>query len=249
MDLSEKIALFEDLSEDEKTKLKEKFIVTLTLIPYDDMHKIYDYLKEQGVKITRASYIKVFCNQLYEITKKFDILKEINETGLYLENPIRINNNVIDIYRRIKYCRQNDIPYKDGNKYEKFLFSEVDFQNMVKGRVPENNFEQNENILINNEKNNEEIILEPANDEKEEIDLSSYMDGTELDEGIADLESAKEDLTEAKTTNFADIRNDLERELANLNELKNNSSNEMVSFDEIMPEIYEDSYEGMRRAA
>lgn len=234
-----------NLSPEERKKTEEKFLVTLSLISEEDLKTILEYLNSQRVQISKAREIKVLGNSKEDIAKKFDILDGIHETDIYIQDPTMINRNVIDIYKKIQYCKQNSIPYKkEDGMYEGFLFSEIEWQKILNraSEVLNESASPIEEIVTIEPVIEEELIIEtPVEEEIEEIehiDIKDYMNATN---DIAELE--------AKTTNFESIREDLEsqlRELDALNSLNSNdlSEDNVISFGDIEPESY-----GMGRAA
>lgn len=124
MGLREKLDLLK-LSEKERKIAEEKFLTSLSLVSYDELKEIVDYLATKNVFITKARQLKALANFKNDISRNFDILGEIHETEIYVQDPQKISWNVIDINKKIKYCIQNGIAYKkaDGT-YEEFLFSE-----------------------------------------------------------------------------------------------------------------------------
>lgn len=235
MDLSKKINLFEDVFKDLSEEAKMKFIVPLRLVSYEDLVKVVEFLKSLGIVITKPSQFKTLVNSTEEIKKKVQILEEIGAIDIYLEDPNRINKNVIDIYRRIKYCKQYGITYKKGNKYEEFLFSETAFNELINEPVPK----KVEFSFIPDE---EPPIVDNPDDNL--IDLKNYMDfGSDIsaiDNGINALKSAQGELNTTepeKTTNFDSIRDQLNAQLADL---------DVINFDDINVEQYDT---GMRRVA
>lgn len=116
------------LGKEERAKAESKFLVSVILMNPDTIK----YLNEQDIIIKKAKDIKVATNSPEEVQKKIGILNEIHETEIYKQDPSRINHNVIDIYKRIQYCKQYNIPYKkEDGSYEKFLFSEITFQQLI----------------------------------------------------------------------------------------------------------------------
>ena len=111
MELIEKLSLL-NLNEKEEKKAKEKFMATLSLVSENELRERLDFLKSKNVEITKAKEIKVLAIPVEELSKKFSILDEIHETDLYISEPSTLSLNVIDIYKKIKYCIQNNIEYK-----------------------------------------------------------------------------------------------------------------------------------------
>ena len=111
MAITDKIALL-NFDEKEEKKVREKFIATLSLISEEEMKERLDFLRSRNVILTKAKEVRILVVPIDELIKKFSILNEIHETDLYVSDPITLSLNVIDIYKRIKYCIQNNIEYK-----------------------------------------------------------------------------------------------------------------------------------------
>lgn len=109
-DINAKLDLLE-LNERERNIALEKFLVTLSIVSLDEIKRIVEFLKLKDVHITKARELKVLCNDYNEIIKNFNIIDSINELDMYREDPIRINNNALDIFKKIKYCTQMGISY------------------------------------------------------------------------------------------------------------------------------------------
>lgn len=230
------------LSNEERTKAEEKFLATLALVSFDELRNTSEYLRNQGVNITKAREIKVVGNSKDEIAKKFNILNEIHETDIYKQDPTMINRNVIDVYKKIQYCKQIGKAYKkEDGTYESFLFNEILWQETFNKEV--------EPVISSNNYStvDEEIItLEPVISEGNEIEENNVIDASKYMD-IKDYMDADDDMDkiEAKTTNFAAIRQELEGQLAELDALKNDINfGDEISFADLEPESY-----GMGRAA
>lgn len=247
MALKDKLALL-NLSEEEKVKAEQKFLATLALVSEDELKDTTGYLNTQGVQITKAKEIKVVANSKEEIAKKFNILGEIHETAIYKQDPSMINRNVIDVYKKIKYCIQVGKNYKrEDGTYEPFLFSEAAWQQefnressvVIEDATPSKPLEDNlitvdpviEPVIVEEAI---EAVVEPVKDTKH-VDIKEYM---------ASSPSKDFEELEAKTTNFASIRQELEGQLAELDALKSMSFEDEISFADLEPETY-----GMGRAA
>jgi len=192
MGLKEKLDLLINLSEREKNIAKEKFLASFAYVSEEELKDIIGYLDSQGVKITKAREIKVFANLKTEIAKKFNILSEIHETGIYKQDPTLINRNVIDIYKKINYCIQTSKPYKSEGKYESFLFNELSWKK-----------EFNKENVVEELPIVEPILTQEPVIDKNHIDIKDIINNSiEIEENIA------------KTTSFADLK----EELANLKE-------------------------------
>ena len=118
MTIIDKIALL-NLGEKEEKKAKEKFMAALSLISEEELRERLGFLEGKDVRITKAKDIKVLVIPTEELAKKFSILDEIHETDLYVSVPSALLLNVIDVYKKLKYCIQNGIKYKDGLDYDK----------------------------------------------------------------------------------------------------------------------------------
>ena len=120
------------LGKEERRKAEDKFLASLALVSEEELREVTEYLNSEGVQITKAKDIKVVVNSKDEIAKKFSILNEIHETDVYRQDPSRINRNVIDVYKRIQYCKQIGKSYKkEDGTYEAFLFNEMLWQQMM----------------------------------------------------------------------------------------------------------------------
>lgn len=131
MGIKEKLDLL-SLSEKERKIAEEKFLACLSLVTYEELKDIVDYLSSKNVTITKARQLKVLTNLKNDISRNFDILGEIHETAIYEQDPSKISSNVIDINKKIKFCIQNGIQYKkEDGSYEQFLFSEKAWQEKI----------------------------------------------------------------------------------------------------------------------
>lgn len=129
--INEKLELL-SLPEEEKKKAY-KFLAALSLVSVDELKDILTLLQKNGISISKAREIKVLANTKEEISKKFDILGQIGELGFYKQNPTRISSNVIDVYKKIQYCKQIGKAYKkEDGSYESFLFDELKWQEVSK---------------------------------------------------------------------------------------------------------------------
>ena len=205
MNLKEKLDMLE-LSPAERKKAQEKFLATLSLISVEELKEVLEFLASRGIFIKNAREIKVLANTKEEILKKYNILEEVKEVGLYKQDPSKINFNVIDVYKRIQQCKQMNMPYKkEDGSYEKFLFSEGLWQEVVAK-------EANLNIVspvtpsIEEEIVTVDPIVPPVEPIKEETD-DKYMD---IQEYIAS--SIEEEPVEEKTTTFDVISSELEEQ-------------------------------------
>lgn len=243
MTLTEKLDKL-DLNPEERIKAEEKFLASLALVTDEELEEVVSRLKSFGISITKARELKIIPNSSDEIAKKFSILGEIHETDLYKEDPRRINLNVIDIYKRIKYCKQTGRSYKteDGG-YKSFLFSEGEWQNaftQTPSAVDSIGSIENEKSIdegLSLEKNDDVVTLEPlfnpevnndfSHNDPDHIDINEYMKANRDAEKIA-----------AETTNFANIRKELEDKFAELDNIKSFNPDDVISFNDIEVENY-----------
>lgn len=234
------------LSDEERAKASGKFLATLALVSEEELNEVLTYLSSQGVQITNAREIKVLADTKAVMAKKFSILGEIHEEGIYREDPTLISRNAIDIYKKIQYCKQNGIAYKrEDGIYEPFLFSEAAWQKTfnrestvvsdVAKTTAGDSIITIEPVVTSVLEVVEPVIPVAVEPESEDhIDIKEYM-----------MSSDDEAELEARTTNFAAIRKELEGQLAELDALKNMSFDDSeISFTDLEPETY-----GMGRAA
>jgi len=206
MNISEKLDML-GLSPAERKKAQEKFLATLALISVEELKEVLEFLASHGIYIKNAREIKVLANSKEEISKKYNILEEVKEVGLYKNDPAKINYNVIDVYKKIQYCKQMNIPYKkEDGTYEKFLFNEGLWQEVVAKEAslivstPVTPVVEEEIISV------DPIVSTPVEPVKEEAD-DKYMD---IQEYIAS--SLEEEPVEEKTTTFDVITSELEEQ-------------------------------------
>lgn len=233
--LKEKLALL-SLDEKEKDKVKGKFWATLSLNTVEELKERINYLKDKNVNIIKANSIKVLNIPIEELAKRFSILEEIHETDLYKVEPLALSFNVIDIYKKIKYCKQNGISYRSSEgKYESFLFNENEWEKKL-----------NNNVLVNNEPKNVEnlnvSVSEPTFDNlfvNDESNVTPFNSEKELNN------------IETKVSQFENIKDELEKELESLNDEGYNNEptfdNNIISFADINPDTYDFGY-GRRTA-
>ena len=96
MSINEKLDML-NLSPVERKKVQDKFLATLALITVEELKELLDFLMERGIYIKNAREVKVLANSKEEILKKYNILEEIKEFGLYINDPSRINCNVVEV--------------------------------------------------------------------------------------------------------------------------------------------------------
>ena len=235
--LKEKIDLL-GLSEEEREKLEEKFAPSLSYVSIDEMKAVLDVLARKGEKITKAREVKVLTNPASKIEKNYDFIEEAHEPNIYAGNILLLSCPVVDIFKRINYCRQYNIPYKnEDGTYKEFLFKEGMFQHEVNGLAPamtdpvEEMTPLEENDTINVTVPEVEIENNPTDNEvKEPQDVNDYM---QAEADLNDIES--------QTTTFAQIKQDLEAQLAELDALRSQSdydNDNVYRFNDIEQETY-----------
>lgn len=264
MALKEKLDLL-DLSEEERKKAESKFLATLSFVSDSEIREIVDYLNTKGIRITKAREIKILGDSKVEIAKKFSILEEIHEEGIYRSNPLLITRNALDIYKKIMYCIQLGKPYKkEDGTYEEFLFSEIEWQKSFNKGSETVTKEDSVDSLVEPILDEMEQVVEPLNQEelhKVDSSLSAEVEQTGISEenrgeviSFASLKSSVEKMQselgdiDSKTNDLATQRQALEQEYNRLNDFKNSFTDalneEFIGFGEIEPESY-----GMRRVA
>lgn len=220
MELKEKLDLLVDLPKKERAKAEAKFMAALALTSEKEISDVLAYLRTKNVVIKDAKAIKVLANGVEELTKKFSILEEIHATDIY-EDANRLNYNALDIYKKIKYCIQTGIAYKkEDGSYEQFLFDEAMWLDVF-NRKPE----QKEEGIVTFEPVVEEPTLEVVSD----VD-TKYRDITDIQ-----IESVPE------STNFAQVKAELESALTELGTIKDELSNanlEEINFADLEPDIF-----------
>lgn len=204
--INEKLDLL-NLPEEERKK-SYKFLATLALVTVEELKEILSFLAENGIYITKAREIKVLANTKEEILKKFNILNELGEIVIYKQDPTKINFNVIDVYKKIQYCKQIGKSYKkEDGTYEQFLFDEALWQQVSskteEAIVTETFTPVEEEIATLDPKvapsSFEKEVEEPIVVDEKHQDIQEYMAE----------EAAKEDKI-AKTTTFDIIHDELE---------------------------------------
>lgn len=119
------------LDEKELAKLP-KFYASLALIDESDLDKELELLTEHGIKISKASEIKVLTQTCEELQSKIGVLKEIGLTDIFVQDPSKLSSNAIEIYKRANYSMHHDMPIKDENgKYRNFLFSTKEWTDLM----------------------------------------------------------------------------------------------------------------------
>lgn len=275
MALKEKLDLL-DLSEEERKKAESKFLATLSFVSDSEIREIVDYLNTKGIRITKAREIKILGDSKVEIAKKFSILEEIHEEGIYRSNPLLITRNALDIYKKIMYCIQLGKPYKkEDGTYEEFLFSEIEWQKSFNKGSETVTKEDSVDSLVEPILDEMEQVVEPLNQEElhsigmedlissPQVDssLSAEVEQTGISEenrgeviSFASLKSSVEKMQselgdiDSKTNDLATQRQALEQEYNRLNDFKNSFTDALNEEFIGFGEIEPESY-GMRRVA
>ena len=275
MTLVEKISLLNFDAKEEK-KVKQKFLATLSLVNEEELRERLDFLKSKNVKISKGKEVKVLAIPVEELAKKFSILEEIHETDLYVSDPNFLLLNVIDIYKKIKYCIQNNIEYKwkkedNQYKYADFLKSENKWKEFVGSKDEKNVSEEKfglddslvtlepfsetpvaeqttENLFQEfstpldynfNTPNTEDNLVKFSELTTPQIEKPVKFENTIESKESKESKDLKESTEEFKTTNLADIRAELERELQELDKIKNTQAEpDEISFNDIEPDSY-----------
>lgn len=172
MSLKEKIELF-GLSEKETNKILDgRFSASLSLYTKEELIDVLEILKENGINISNAKDIKVYTMSVPEVTKNIGMLKEDGELDLYKSDPSMLPNNVIELHRRMKQCKQNNIEYKYLDENGNYIYEDfIKIKN-------ETEFQDELNKRIGNIKNETDIVLEenPENmsENEPEMDLDRF---------------------------------------------------------------------------
>lgn len=262
MTLKEKLDLF-NLSEKERRIAEEKFLASLNYATSEEIIANLGFLRSKGIEVTRAREIKVVTNSIDKLEKNVDFVGNVHELPAYKEDPNRINGNGLDIFKRVKYCSSNNITYKNADgTYKKFLFDETLFQAEISkmgndlsfrvtpiAREPEivtlePNIKPNDAIVEKLEQNIEENAetrvqsninagVEPTPVNTMDTQVATNNSAVDLGEYLS-ATNDMEDL-EAKTTDFATIRKELEGQLAELDNYRQSELGD-ISFNDIEPE-------------
>lgn len=250
MTLSDRLSYL-NLPDEESKKAISKFLVGLGMLEYAEFIEVINRLRQHKIEITKAKDIKVIANGLENIEKKINILDEIHEVDIYRQDPSRLNcNEVLKLYQRIQICKQTGIQYKkDDGTYELFLFNEYEWKKMMSSRnegiTPTPEFTPVQEDIVTLEPVVEvEPIITPVDEMVAiEPEVSPVLDTDHID--IQDyMASQSDDIEEiqAKTTNFAAVREELEGfrdQLAELDELKSQIDfGDEISFADLEPESF-----------
>ncbi len=245
MTLREKLDLL-NLSEEERKKAETKFLASLEFVSGEEIKDVLDFLNSKGITINKAREIKVITNPVDKLAKNIDFVENVNELGAYKEDPNRMSGNGLDIFKKVKYCTSNGIPYKnEDGTYKQLLFNESLFQQEVSPNPEVGNIPKIEDLAV---PNNEEIVtfeppvITPTENLNENLNEQLKDDNDISFDNYMNATNDMQDI-EAKTTDFTKIREDLAKQLAELDNYKNMGYEE-ISFGDIEPESY-----GMGRAA
>lgn len=264
MEIIDKLSLL-NLSEKEEKKAREKFMATLSLISEDEIRDILDLLNSKGIRITKANEIKILANSKEEILKKFSILEEIHEEDIYKEDPLRINKNVIDIYKKIKYCIQNGIEYKNqdekGYKYNKALFNEQLWAQLIASQNV--SYVKEEDLVTLNPKSdyivpNDDLSIPIIEEEPKKSNVVSFSEiinnpveepivNNQEDNDVIDFNSYFESLPSMydepkKTPNIEDGFNNLNAETSNIVDLRADLERQFAELEKYKTDHYDQTY-------
>lgn len=106
-----------------------KFMTSLSdeIISFEELEKILNYLKANGIKITKPSQNKIFACTYDEIFKIVEAYKEMSLLNALVEDPTRIT--CANSLKRIKYLRLKELPLtKPNGKFNKSIFSKTLFE-------------------------------------------------------------------------------------------------------------------------
>ncbi len=234
MTLREKLDLFELPEEEVKKAESGKFLAALEYVTAEEIKTVLAFLRSKGLSIEKAKELKVATNDLSKLKTNVNFVEDVHEMALFNEDANRLSGNGLDIFKRINYCKKNNIEYKNADgQYEKFLFDESLFQKVVtRGNVSPSvesmNFVPEDDL----------ITLEPVGIDNYDDDKTVEVSPMVVDE----FRSASQDLEniEAKTTDFATVRRELENQLAELDSYRNSNNDfaDEISFNDIEPESY-----------
>lgn len=206
--MKEKIDLLIDLDEKEKAKLP-KYYATLALSTYEELKSVVEYLKTKNIKITKVSQIKILGNTLEELQNKFSVLEQIETSDILNQDPININKNVIDIYKRITYCKQYGIEIKnEDGTYKGFLFSSATWKAELEKNGKKEEIKEEAPVVKT------EVIEEPS---------SPSVTAPET----------KEDYFEKIRAELEETRKALYTEFQNLDLNEEHTEEDLISFDDL----------------
>lgn len=125
---------YDDISKFNKSRLE--ILLSLIVSP-EELESKLDYLRSNGIKINKVDEVRGLVLSFKEIADKVGMLKDLGEIELYLNNPKYLTYNAFDICRRIKYCKNNNIIYKNDGNYSDFLFDESKFEEKINNKKNE----------------------------------------------------------------------------------------------------------------
>ena len=211
--MKEKIELITKSFDEKEKKKINKFMPCLALTTLDELTELLKLFEQNGIKITKANQLKVVVNTIEEVQNKFSVMEQIGEKEFFKEDPNRLNLNAIDVYKRLTYCKQNNLAYKnEDGTYKDFLCSaalwnhELELHNMqdkIESIDVEPNLKKNEEIL---DSKSEPVIS--SNEEKDDESVDYYEKiRAELEETRKALsnEFMNLDVNEEELTSFEDI--------------------------------------------
>ncbi len=183
-----------NLSDKEKNKLN-KFYATLSLVSEEDLKSVLKFLNDNDIKVTKAADLKLLTNTVDELRNKLNILESIGEKEIAIKEPKRLNNNVLDIIKRINYCKAHNVEYKDNEgKYKLFLFSTTKWKKEVEVSGLDNT------PKVEEEKKEEPVMDFKTEEKKESNTLDDYSKIRE------ELEATRKALeSEFDFTSFEDL--------------------------------------------
>lgn len=202
MTLIEKLSLL-NLDKKEEVKARQKFLATFSLVSENELKERLEFLRSKNILITKVKEIKVLAIPVEELAKKYTILSEIHETELYVSEPSALLLNVIDIYKKIKYCIQNNIEYKwetekNTYRYADFLKSEIKWKEFLSQREKSNKVSEEIPSL-----GEDLVTLEPFNDAPVKEEASNNL----FQEFTSPLDFKFEDAnTEDNLVSFSEIK-------------------------------------------
>ena len=129
-------------------------------------------------------------------------MREAGEPNIYSENIIWLGYPVVDLYKKINYCKQYKIPYKnEDGTYKSFIFKESLFQKEVNGSA------------LSKDNSLEENNIEPIDANVPDVEMtkpSSDNDNTEYQDIQDYMAAAEKDLDDIEvTTSFKEIADNL----------------------------------------
>lgn len=117
-DLDKKLGLF-NFADKYKPTLA-KFLVPLSLVSFDDIKKIVDYLVSKGIEIKKPSQLNVLLNDYNYITSMVEKWEKNGDLSALQEDALRINcKTALD---RLNHLKSNNLPYKNEKGYFKIIF-------------------------------------------------------------------------------------------------------------------------------